>query len=403
MLDIELHISNLIAASLQGRITDAEQVQLDAWLIQNPENQQHFETAYQQYVLKENLRVYNNANRESIWLQTTAKINADKSKVNEIPVRRLYPFGRIAIAAAIALVVLGVYFFNYRNDKHSDGDVLVTQDVAPGKVGATLTLANGEKIRLDEAVNGELAKEAGVVITKSATGQLVYEIKNKTGESNKVNTLSTANGETYNLRLPDGSIVWLNSLSSLTYTTNLIKKGHRRLKLEGEAYFEIAKDKTHPFVVESKGQEVEVLGTHFNISSYVDEASVKTTLLEGSVRISSRNTAMGSEREVILKPNQQAVLQGEIIKVKPVIAVDAIAWKNGYFMFDSDNLEGVMTRIARWYNIEPVYEDESLKQEVFLGTISRYEKISKVLHMLERTGGVAFEIKGNKVIIKKNK
>jgi transmembrane sensor len=407
MFDIELHIANLIAASLQGRITDTEQVQLDAWLIQNPENQQHFETAYQEYILKENLRVYNSADKESIWLKTTVKINADKNKTSEIPVRKLYPFRRINIAAAVVLVLFGIYFFNYRNGKHSGSEALVTQHIEPGSVGATLALANGKKIRLNEAANGELAKEAGVVITKSANGDLIYEIKDKAGESGKVNTLSTANGQTYHLRLPDGTLVWLNSASSLTYAANLIKNGHRKVKLKGEAYFEVAKDKAHPFVVESKGQEVEVLGTHFNINSYADEPSTKTTLLEGSVRIvhapSSGNAAAGSKEDVILKPNQQADLQRGIIKVKPVVAEDAIAWKNGYFNFDSDNLESIMGRIARWYNIQPVYEDEFLKQEIFIGTISKYEKISKVLHMMERTGSIAFEIKGNKVIIKRNK
>jgi transmembrane sensor len=401
MLDIEIHISHLIAASLQGRITDTEQIQLDVWLGQNPENQQHFETAYQEYALKENLRVYNSANKESIWLKITTKINADKNKTSEIPVKKLYPFRiiNIAAAAAVVLVLCGIYFFNYRNAKHPVNEALAIQDVAPGKVGATLTLANGKKIRLNEAANGELAKEAGVVITKSANGDLIYEIKDKAGESNKVNTLSTAKGEMYNLRLPDGSHIWLNAASSLTYAANLIKNGHRKVKLDGEAYFEVAKDKAHPFIVESKGQDVEVLGTHFNINSYADETSIKTTLLEGSVRV----TLPASTGYVVLKPNQQAILQDGNIKVRQVIADDAIAWKNGYFNFDSDNLERVMTRIARWYNIEPVYEDESLKQEIFAGTISSNKKISEVLKMLEETGGIAFEVKGNKVFVKRKK
>lgn len=310
----------------------------------------------------------------------------------------------LAVASAVAVIFLSVYFFNYVK---TDRDSLVNHNISPGKVGATLTLASGKKIKLTAVANGEIAEESGVSVTKTAEGQLSYQIKGNASGADKINTLSTEKGETFILSLPDKSKVWLNAASSLTYAASLNERGKRVVRLIGEAYFEVAKDKEHPFIVESRGQKVEVLGTHFNINSYPDEPSVKTTLLEGVVRIApssaSGTTAVPGAGNVILKPNEQAVLENRTISVRSVVADDAIAWKNGYFMFDSDNLENVMTRIARWYNIQPFYEDESLKHEVFLGTISKYERISEVLHMLERTGGVSFKIDGKKVIVSRNK
>ncbi|MNL08096.1 fec operon regulator FecR [compost metagenome] len=226
----------------------------------------------------------------------------------------------------------------------------------------------------------------------------MYEVKSKGSDPNQLNTLSTEKGETYILTLPDKSKVWLNAASSLTYTAALMERGVRRVKLTGEAYFEIFKDKAHPFVVESKEQQVEVLGTHFNINAYEDEFVVKTTLLEGSVKISNAGS-----RSSILKPGQQAVLSDRGIVLKNVEAEDAIDWKSGYFMFNNESLESGLKRIARWYNVQIIYEDESLKGETFFGRISKFEKISKVFSMLERTDIVRFKIEGNKIFVRKKK
>lgn len=315
---------------------------------------------------------------------------------------RLWP--RIAVAASIALAVsVGGYF--YYNNQHSKIEYTTTDvaDIAPGKLGATLTLANGKKIRLSDAANGQLAREAGVSISKTADGQVIYEVKALPGgtvENNldAINTMTTAKGETYILTLPDKSKVWINAASSLTYSAVLNERGQRRVKLSGEAYFQVAKDKNHPFIVESNGQEVEVLGTHFNISSYKDEHNTKTTLLEGSVKV---RPAVGNG--VVLKPNQQAELDGGRLQVKEVKAKYTIAWKDGYFMFNNENLEAVMTKIARWYKVQVVFEDETAKGGTYFGTISRYEDISNVLKMLSRTELVRFKIEGNIVKISKKK
>ena len=317
---------------------------------------------------------------------------------NRLPIvsrsRKLWP--RIAAAASIVLAISAGIFF-YTN--HSKKDVVeagsYTNDVAPGKQGATLTLANGRKIRLLDAANGELAKEAGVVITKSANGQLVYELKDSESESNKINTLSTAKGETYQVRLPDGSLVWLNAASSLTYSAALTERRQRRVKLSGEAYFEVAKDKTHPFVVESKGQEVEVLGTHFNVNAYDDEPAIATTLLEGSVQVTA------GKKQQILKPGFQAINSGSSIKVTEADIDNVIDWKEGDFYFENADFRSVMRKIGRWYDVDIIYDPSVPEAITSNGVIPRDNKLSAVLKSIENSGQVHFKIDGKKIYVTK--
>ncbi|NQX54434.1 FecR domain-containing protein [Pedobacter panaciterrae] len=313
---------------------------------------------------------------------------------NRRKIRSMWP--RIAAAASIILAVgAGIFFYANRSKTDAVQTAGNVNDVAPGKQGATLTLANGKKIRLSAAANGELAQEAGVTITKSANGQLVYEIKGNTTESNKINTLSTANGETYQLRLPDGSQVWLNSASSLTYTASLNERGKRVVRLSGEGYFEVAKDKAHPFVVQTTGQEVEVLGTHFNINSYADEPVVATTLLEGSVKVS------GESKQQMLKPGQQALNNGTAIRVAKADLETAVDWKNNEFYLDKMDFRVAMRKIARWYDVEVIYSGSVPEHLEAGGWIPRSSNLSDVLKSIESSGLAHFKIEGRRLYVSK--
>lgn len=298
-------------------------------------------------------------------------------------------------AAAVVFIVFSItaYLSLQKKKEH-----VFVSDVAPGKNKAILTLADGKKISLSDAMNGDVAKEAGFSITKTADGQLVY---NMAGSENvndaSLNTISTPNGGEWQIQLPDGSTVWLNAASSIQYSLNIGTAKQRLVKLDGEAYFEVAKNVAHPFIVETDKQSVEVLGTHFNINSYKDERVTKTTLLEGSVRV-SHNTTNESE---VLKPGEQSLVSVSGMDVKEVNVDEAIAWKNGYFMFDNERQESILRKVARWYNVEIEYADADAKNVMYYGTVSRFEKISKVLTKLEQTGEVRFDIKGNKVIVYK--
>lgn len=264
-------------------------------------------------------------------------------------------------------------------------------DIGPGQEGATLTLANRKKIRLTDAATGKLAEEAGISISKTANGQVVYNvIAPVDGGAAVMNTISTARGETYRITLPDKSNVWLNAASSLTYSTRLQENGERRVILSGEAYFEVFKDKAHPFVVQTDQQEVKVLGTHFNVNAYPDEPSTRTTLLEGAVQINNK---------VILKPGEQSILTGKRLRVEGADVSEAIAWKSGLFKFnDDENITSIMRRVGRWYNVDVEFVGD-MKAVNFTGKISRQKNISVLLQTMEQTGMVKFRIDGRKVIV----
>lgn len=311
---------------------------------------------------------------------------------------KIWP-GLAMVAASVVLMIFGVWFFaGNHNTLKPDELASRKQDVLPGSAGATLTLSNGKKIALSAAVHGQLAKEGGVSITKTGNGQLLYVIADKKlsdlNTAGLSNTLSTAKGQTFQLRLPDGSLVFLNAASSLTYTSSLLDKGKRVVKLQGEGYFEISKDKAHPFVVKTAKQEVEVLGTHFNINSYENEPTEKTTLLEGSVRITAGNN------QETLKPGEQGKLEGNKLSIDKVDTDLAVAWKNNDFMFKSEPIDGVMRMVERWYNVEVVYIGNKTNEK-FSGAVSRFDNVSSLLSIIESTGAAHFKIEGRKIYVSK--
>ncbi len=347
---------------------------------------------------------------ETEWLDIKHKIwlalNADR-KIPKPTVKLWLRF--MVTAAAVVAIVFGVWLYQKENLHSALDDKAVMNDIAPGKQGATLTLANGKKIRLTDAANGELANEAGVSITKSANGQLNYVISGTDSrdlsEGGMMNVLSTAMGETYMVTLPDKSKVWLNAATKLTYTARIMQGHTRTVKLEGEAYFEISKDKAHPFVVQTTNQEVEVLGTHFNINSYHDEAAVATTLLEGSVRVRhlgpETTSAQAGRDDVVLKPGDQALNDGNAIQVKKADIEKIIDWKNGEFNLDHQPFRTAMRKIARWYNVELVY-DASVPDNIQSGGwISRDVKLQTILEGIERSGQAHFKLEGRKLYVSK--
>ena len=309
-------------------------------------------------------------------------------------VRRLWP--RIAIAASVlACVAIGGYIYRESTITAPKAMQPLVQDVAPGGNKATLTLANGQKIVLSDDLDGEIAKQAGVQISKSKNGVLVYTVAdNDHVPANSMNTLSTAKGETYKIILPDKTAVWLNAASSLTYPARFTG-ADRQVTLAGEGYFEVAKDQQHPFKVNTTKQQVTVLGTHFNINAYPDEPATRTTLLEGSVKVSAGN------EHVTIPPGQQSTLRNGNVGVQNVDPDQATAWKDDKFMFDGDNIQYIMRMIERWYNIDVVYEG-AISNEKFYGGISRYENVSEILKILESTKSINFRIEGKTIFVKTN-
>jgi ferric-dicitrate binding protein FerR (iron transport regulator) len=272
----------------------------------------------------------------------------------------------------------------------------VDEKINPGKNQAILTLGNGEKIILTDAINGQVASRSGVKIIKTADGQLVYDATSITNENLPLeyNTIEAPAGGQWQVRLPDGSLIFLNASSSITYPTRFVGN-ERKVQMIGEAYFEIAHSKNMPFRVASRGQTVEVLGTHFNVMAYADEKIIRTTLLEGSIKI------INDSESKILKPGEQAQISGNKFKVTSDVDLEeVVAWKNGYFKFN-ENLESIMAKISRWYNVDVEYRDRPSSDLTFSGKISRSRDISGILKMLEYTGDVHFSLDGRRVIVTK--
>ncbi|TCD03147.1 FecR family protein [Pedobacter psychroterrae] len=302
----------------------------------------------------------------------------------------------IFTAAAIATIVLGFWFFSYRTSSlpgtfHDKN--WVKSDIGPGSSGATITLANGKVIPLSEAKNGVII--SGSSLTYNDGSHIASDNDRQVGNI----IANTTKGQTYQLTLPDGSNVWLNAATTLKFPSTFTNKKFREVELDGEAYFEIFKNKSQPFVVRTKAngslpvQEIKVLGTHFNVNAYADERQITTDLQEGSVQV----FAQGFSTRV-LKPNQQARLTAEQLDVAEANAANAMAWKNGELKFDDESLGSIMRKISRWYNVEVIYEGTAADQ-TFWGTISRFQNVSKVLENLELTSTVNFRIEGRKIIV----
>lgn len=300
------------------------------------------------------------------------------------------------VSAAVLLITLSTAYFFF-NKSGKQAIVTGNHDIAPGTNAATLTLANGRKIFLSDALKGKVAVEAGVNIMKAQDGQVAYSISDlsKAGPA-MLNVISTANGEQYKVILPDGTKVWLNAASSIKFPVTFAKAIHRKVELSGEAFFEVVKDKKHPFIVKTARQEVKVLGTHFNVSAYPDELDTKTTLMEGSVHVTN---TFGKEEGRELRPGQQSVISGETFQVNHSVDLeDVLAWKNGYFRF-SESLESIMNKISRWYNVEVVYEVNPGAGLAFEGKISKKKTLSVLLKNIESAGDIHFKIEGRRVTV----
>lgn len=274
------------------------------------------------------------------------------------------------------------------------------QDIAPGGNKAILILMDGSSLVLDSSANGMISQQGNVSIQKLENGQLAYNVNGKEIKENEegfYNTISTPRGGQYHITLSDGTKIWLNAASSIRFPVVFTGKT-RKVEITGEAYFEVAKNKEMPFHVKAGSSEIEVLGTHFNVNAYFDEYSIKTTLLEGSVKVSN-NLEGGKSSSVYLVPGQQAGINkaGKINVSNNADFEETLAWKNGRFHFKSADLSSILRQISRWYNVDIEYNGKVDLH--FSGQLTRNENVSKVLEKLELTGEVNFKIDGNKIIV----
>jgi transmembrane sensor len=323
------------------------------------------------------------------------------------PVRRMSKkWLGVAAASVIILLLAGVFYLTKteatqnRLVKNERASSSLKNDILPGGNKALLTLADGSTIILDSAQNGTLSNQGNIKIIKLDDGQLAYDKSAVSGSTEVLyNTISTPKGGQYQLTLSDGSKVWLNAASSLRFPATF-SGNERKVELTGEGYFEVAHNPSKPFIVTKNNVEIKVLGTHFNVNAYDDEDVIKTTLLEGSVKVTKGN------KSTLITPGEQAIVSNSStttfsINVKKDVDLDeAVAWKNGKFIFQDADIKSIMRQLEHWYDVSVIYDDKEVTNEEFVGSISRNVNISQILQMLEKTGAVKFEITGRTVIVK---
>lgn len=337
-------------------------------------------------------------------------LNDRHSRQSEGQVRRMIPWKRLSAVAAIMLLIgAGIWFGLVRTRKTE----LVTngtkttpiKDVEPGGNKAILTLGDNSTIVLDNAANGRLGQEGSSMVNKTKDGELKYEPAGNTPSAITYNTLATPRGGQYQLVLPDGSKVWLNAASSIKFPT-AFAGNERKVEMTGEVYFEVAKNPKQPFKVFIAPQAgrpeaaVEVLGTHFNINAYDDENAMKTTLLEGKVKVGNPRQAGADWQSAILKPGEQAELTPDSrLTIHDKADLESImAWKNGLFHFENVDIKAVMRQISRWYDVEVEYKG-TIKNEPLFIEIPRNTNLSDVLKVLETTADLQLRLEGKKVIV----
>lgn len=388
-MQIPKHILPLIEKYLAGSATDDERATINNW--------------YQSYQDGDVEIVTNEINSiEQIELRIKERLLVSIQKnENEKGVNKHW----LKYAAAILLLGSAAYFFIGYNKKNQNTIVAKTQnskteEIVPGGNKALLTLADGSTIILDSAANGLLSQQGTIKIQKLDNGLLAYAINGKLVTKNDqafYNTITTPRGGQYQVSLSDGTKVWLNAASSIHFPV-VFTGTERKVEITGEAYFEVAKNKGMPFKVTAGSSEVEVVGTHFNINSYADEPLIKTTLLEGMVKVTAPAFGTNQPPE-FLQPGQQTTInkQGKIIVIKNADLEETMAWKNGRFQFKSADLKSILRQISRWYDADIVYRGNVDMH--FSGQLPRNDNVNKIFEKLALTGEVHFKVEGRKIIV----
>ena len=335
--------------------------------------------------------------KERVWNMLLQKMES-----HELPKRKLrQSWFRVltGVAAAVILVAFSIICYTRMQSRDAVEADLKTIVGAPAGNKANLKLADGRAISLSDASAGNMIEHSGIRVLKNASGEMEIKIaEGKQTSQNAFHRISTPRGGRFKVVLPDGSLAWLNAESAIRFPENFMAN-QRRVNVSGEVYFEIAKVKNEnqeaiPFVVESGRQEIRVLGTHFNVQAYPENQEIETTLIEGRVQVLSKT----SGKSVILIPGQQAKV-GQNIQVKEVINEEVLAWKNGDFFFQDDELQQVLTDISRWYDVD--FEcPERLKKIKISGIVSREKSLDSILKRLSSLGKAHLELKGRRIIVK---
>jgi ferric-dicitrate binding protein FerR (iron transport regulator) len=376
-------IANLIRGFLFHTLTEKEHDELDEWVGASDENMLLFEKLTDPKVVKE----------AANWYEEDLLENAMENKENKKVAKQLRGKVRVWqwVAAACLLITIGVLAYVFATSNNDNPNTVIVNnsaDIQPASEKATLDLGNGKIVTLDGTKTDTTIGE--ILVLHRKNGEIVY--RNADQKEVEYHTLIIPRKGHYKLILPDGTNAWLNSESSIRYSTAFTGK-ERKVVVTGEVFFEVAKNKEKPFIVEASNVKIEALGTQFNVNAYSNEPFISATLIEGSIVVSS------GTHENILKPGQQAQITSNDFKVENVEATDVIAWKNNLFKFVDAPIDLIMRQVERWYDAEIVYENKP--SDRFFADVPRDVPVSRLLHALEMTKRVHFKIEENKVIVLK--
>lgn len=366
------YIADLLDRYQRGECTPREKARVEQWFEAHRMAETHFDQM--------------SADEQENW---TSALFADIQQANQPKVktiyRKLYPY--TAAASVILLIGSGLLFLKSKPPQKQAGDV------APYTAKAILKTGHGKMVLLDSAAQGFIAQQGNITVSKTAEGQISYSSTNKEADMIYDTIQVPAGGRPYQVKLSDGSKFLLNAATSIRYPESFSASRRGMVELiSGEIYAEVVHNAKAPLQIKAPGQLITDIGTEFNISAYPDEEDTRTTLVEGAVKVGTPSV------DKLLKPGEQAILKGNNLTVNSANIEQATAWKNGYFRFSGDPIDVIMRQLARWYNIEVIYEGKKTN-EVFYGKITRKKNISEVLKMLEKTQKIHFKIEGRRVTV----
>ncbi|WP_321307142.1 FecR domain-containing protein [Marinifilum fragile] len=378
----ENNISDLIVRHLKGQLNAEQEKDLQNW-IQNSGKQELFDSIVSKERILKKSFAYDEFNQEEAWNKLEKQI---KSSLD---------YKKWLAYAAVLLIPMAIGFLLLHKTPEYEVGLADVQQIEPGSSNAVIYFSNGEVVDLSKDTSGVIRSKENLLVERDSNQLKINDEELLAGEAYKMNRIVTPIGGEFQVNLPDGTKVWMNADSYLEFPSKFSGK-ERKVIAKGELYFDVKSNKDWPFIVETNGMELKVLGTEFNVRAYDDEAEILSTLVEGSVKV---NNSRGEQ--ILLSPGHQAVIDKGTNSLTSVVAniEEVTAWKNGQFIFDSRRLENIMYDLARWYDIKVFFANSTVKDKIFSVDVQRYGQIEDVLSLIEGTGDAKFTIKGKVITV----
>ncbi|MCT4603991.1 MAG: DUF4974 domain-containing protein [Marinifilum sp.] len=375
-------ISELIVKHLKGQLDANQENELKKWL-KKPGKKERFDQIVSKERILQKSFEYDEFNQEAAWTKLDKQI---KPKLD---------YKKWLAYAAVLLIPLAIGFLLLQKTPEYETGLAEVQKIEPGSSNAVIYFSNGEIVDLSKDTSGVIRSKENLLVERDSNQLKINDEELLAGRLGKMNRIVTPIGGEYQVVLPDGTKVWMNANSYLEFPSKFSIK-ERKVIAKGELYFDVERNKEWPFVVATKGMELRVLGTEFNVRAYEDEEEILSTLVEGSVQV---NNSLGEE--IILNPGYQAIIKRNDNSLTNVLAniEEVTAWKNGQFIFDNRRLENIMYDLARWYDIKVFFANATVKDKNFSVDVQRYGNIEDILKLIEGTGDAQFTIKGNVITV----